>query len=101
VRVTVEVVDGECVVSIGDAGDGVPDCCREAIFDPNDHGGGHGHVRVSNSNRLGLPVSAYLARLMGGDLTYDAEERVFVLRLPAASPGEVRAQEQMIEILIT
>lgn len=88
VTVTVEADETWCTVWVADGGDGVPECCHLAIFDPASSAAQHDHVRVSNSNRLGLPVSAYLARLMGGDLRYDPESKRFRFRLPVAEVGE-------------
>jgi signal transduction histidine kinase len=88
VTVTVESDEDWCTVWVGDAGDGVPECCHQAIFDSSSLAAQHDHVRVSNSNRLGLPVSAYLAGLMGGDLTYDADSKRFRFRLPVSEATE-------------
>jgi signal transduction histidine kinase len=101
VTVSVESDEAWCTVWVGDAGDGVPECCHQAIFDPSSSAALHDHVRVSNSNRLGLPVSAYLAGLMGGDLSYDASSQRFRFRLPVAEAAERSpAQGDLRDLLV-
>lgn len=82
-------VDGEwCTVTVHDSGSGVPECCREDVFRPGTSAADHGHPVVTDSNRLGLPVSAYLAGLMGGSLVFDPDRSAFVLTIPRHSPVE-------------
>jgi signal transduction histidine kinase len=100
--VVVEVTadDEDCIVTVRDAGGGVPGCCRDSIFVAGAYTNDHTHGPVSNSNRLGLPVSAYLARLMGGALMYDDEQKAFVFILTAAHPDDARVEQAFREILI-
>lgn len=100
--VVVEVTsdDEDCIVTVRDSGDGVPECCRHTIFVPGADTNDHSHGPVSNSNRLGLPVSAYLARLMGGALVYDDDDKAFVFILTAAHPDDARVEQAFREILI-
>lgn len=79
---TIVVATAPGIVSVDDDGQGVPPSDVERIFeafgrsDVHDHGAG--------SSGLGLAVSRSLARMMGGDLTYERSEgwTRFVLRLP-------------------
>jgi signal transduction histidine kinase len=56
-------------VVVRDDGDGIPLEQREEIFAPYHRVGGRGDT-VLGSLGLGLTISRQLARLMGGDLTY-------------------------------
>ena len=68
---------------VSDDGDGVPDEDRERIFEPYQQI--HRELGQPGSVGLGLSVARNLARLMGGDLTYDYRDgrSVFELTLPA------------------
>lgn len=82
--------NGELVtVEVRDSGAGIPPADREMIFES--YSRAHSAPGITASVGLGLAVSRRLARLMDGELTYDydraAEESVFRLTLPAASPG--------------
>lgn len=75
---------GQVYVEVRDNGDGIPAGLEDQVFEPYETApAGRG---VPGSVGLGLTVSRQLARLMGGDLSYDrTEERtVFRLALPAA-----------------
>lgn len=100
VTIRVETQGHETVVRVGDGGPGVPECCHDVIFDVDADRAAHGHRAVPNSNRLGLPVSAYLAELMNGALSYDTETGEFVLRLPRVPTVEVREQQHLMELLV-
>ncbi len=67
---------------VWDNGSGIPEESREAIFEPYQRA--HDRVGLPSSVGLGLTISRQLARLMGGDLTYDyiSDWSVFTLRLP-------------------
>jgi len=69
-------------IYVWDNGSGIPDESREAIFEPYQRA--HDRVGLPSSVGLGLTISRQLARLMGGDLTYDyiSDWSVFTLRLP-------------------
>lgn len=82
--VAIETDDERCRVVVSDGGEGVPECCHALIFDMAPLPVDHAHPIPADSNGLGLPVSRYLARLMGGDLRYLADEAAFELDLPLA-----------------
>lgn len=67
---------------VWDNGSGIPLEDRETIFEPYERA--HDRAGLPSSVGLGLTISRQLARLMGGDLTYDhvSEWSVFTLRLP-------------------
>ncbi|MEE8490344.1 MAG: HAMP domain-containing sensor histidine kinase [Acidimicrobiia bacterium] len=69
-------------IYVWDNGSGIPEESREAIFEPYQRA--HDRVGLPTSVGLGLTISRQLARLMGGDLTYDhiSDWSVFTLRLP-------------------
>jgi signal transduction histidine kinase len=69
-------------IYVWDNGSGIPEESREAIFEPYQRA--HDRVGFPSSVGLGLTISRQLARLMGGDLTYDhiSDWSVFTLRLP-------------------
>jgi signal transduction histidine kinase len=56
-------------ISIEDDGIGIPDEKLEAVFEPFVQGDGAPLIRKTDGSGLGLAVSRYLARLMGGELT--------------------------------
>jgi signal transduction histidine kinase len=74
-------------VSVADDGPGIPPKDREHMFDPYFHGDGIKGQPASIG--LGLTVSRQLARLMGGDLTYQEADRgsTFRLLLPREMVG--------------
>lgn len=88
VRVTVESKDGFVAVSVCDDGDPIPQDQREKIFLP--YQGANGSTNVPGSVGLGLTVSRQLARLMGGDLTYDylTGQSRFTFLIPACSASK-------------
>lgn len=70
-------------LEVADDGEGVPEELRERIFQPFERA--HRPETQPSSVGLGLTVSRWLARRMGGDLTYRHDhESVFTLSLPAA-----------------
>jgi signal transduction histidine kinase len=83
-HVDVQVLDGaeEAVVEVRDDGDGIPDADRSSVFEA--YVQSDATRKVAESVGLGLSVSRDLARLMGGDLTYELrdDQSVFSLRLP-------------------
>jgi signal transduction histidine kinase len=73
-------------VCIEDDGCGIPDEKLEAVFEPFVQGDGAPLIRKTDGSGLGLAVSRYLARLMGGELTVvsvPGEGSRFSLWLPA------------------
>lgn len=83
--VQVAVRAGTAVVDIvvSDGGDGVPPEMRPRLFERFATGGRGG-------TGLGLHIVRELARAQGGEATYDADERSFVLTLPSADPAPGR-----------
>lgn len=82
VRAVVRCDGHRSIFEVFDDGPSLPDDERERIFMPYERVGSGG---VVESVGLGLHVARVLARLMGGDLTYDHDgsESVFRLDLPA------------------
>ena len=80
--VTVRVGEavGEAVVSVTDAGPGVPPDLRERVFDRFTRGD---EARHGASTGLGLAIARENARLLGGALDLGADGTTFTLRLPA------------------
>lgn len=80
--VEVKQIAGVASIEVRDEGPGVPEADRQKIFEP--YGQSEANRRVNGSVGLGLHVSRELARLMGGELSYDyvAGWSVFTLCLP-------------------
>ena len=78
VVVRVSAQGSDAVVSVTDAGDGVPDDQRGLVFDRFVRGDASRHGTGSG---LGLAIAREHARLLGGDLTLDADGRTFRLTL--------------------
>lgn len=96
VRAVIEERDNRIVTEIRDDGSPLPTHQRNAIFQPffrarQTHG-------VTASVGLGLTVSRELARLMGGELSYehDGSETVFSLSLPILADETVAAREALV-----
>lgn len=85
--------DTHASITVKDNGDPIPVEDRERIFQPYEQA--HNQPGKAGSIGLGLAVSQRLARLMGGDLTYQYEygHSIFEFSLPladAASPESER-----------
>ena len=82
VRILVLETNGSAVAEVRDSGGPLPAEEQERIFLPYERSQGSA---VVGSVGLGLHVARLLARLMGGDLTYDhsGAEAIFRLELPA------------------
>lgn len=82
--INVQVSDGadEVLFDVCDDGEGIPEADRSAVFDA--YVQSDATRQVAESVGLGLSVSRELARLMGGDLTYDYRDgqSTFSVRLP-------------------
>jgi signal transduction histidine kinase len=98
--IAVEQRAATAVLTVGDDGPGVPPAEQERIFQPYERA--HQSPGKPGSLGLGLSVSRRLARLMGGDLSYQREPTAaFVLALPSGErrvlpppnppPGEMPA----------
>ena len=94
-QVVVEAVSNGRVtcLSIRDNGPGLPETEWERIFEPYERA--HERPTQPASVGLGLTVSRQLARAMGGDLTYHADDRGshFELTLPSRPPGEAHHED--------
>ncbi|CAN5793236.1 hypothetical protein BH23ACT4_BH23ACT4_03230 [soil metagenome] len=88
VSVEASQAGGLTVLRVRDNGPGLPESQWERIFEPYERA--HDTPTQPASIGLGLTVSRQLARLMGGDLSYRADEisGVFRLTLPAEKPPE-------------
>lgn len=86
-RVTIEAVEGEesTVLTMIDDGPGLAEKQWGAIFEPYHRA--HETTTQPSSIGLGLTVSRQLAKMMGGDLSYECDQRgsVFTLVLPATA----------------
>jgi two-component system sensor histidine kinase KdpD len=84
---------GRTVLSIRDNGPGLPETEWERIFEPYERA--HDTPTQPASIGLGLTVSRQLARLMGGDLIYRADESasMFELTLPSCEEAAERSGE--------
>jgi PAS domain S-box-containing protein len=81
--VRMERTEDDYALTVRDDGPGIPEVDRPKIFEP--YYRAHERRSTVDSVGLGLTVSRQLARLMGGDLTYDYRggESVFTFSLPA------------------
>lgn len=82
VTITGSMSEGRCVVTVKDRGKGIPRDAEVRMFEPYARFGPVGGQPVSVG--LGLHVARRLARLMGGDLTYQRQdsETIFELTVP-------------------
>ena len=76
---------GKATVEVIDDGPGVPGEESDAIFEP--YRRASGGKQETKSVGLGLAVTRQLARLMGGDVTYERRDRETVFRLSVPSAG--------------
>jgi signal transduction histidine kinase len=74
--------NNKATVAVSDNGSGISDVDRAEIFEPFYRA--HNRTGVTEAVGLGLYVARHLARIMGGDLTYQrrADRTVFELQLP-------------------
>lgn len=90
VRIIVRDIGDSVAIEVRDHGTPIPDDEREAIFDR--YYRSRQTPGVTASVGLGLTVSRELARIMGGDLTYDHDgESVFTLTLPRSRSTAIAA----------
>lgn len=86
-NIHVELMGGSGFVEVRvvDDGDGIPPEARDRLFEPYERF--HEDTGRPGSIGLGLSVSRSLARLMGGELSYERFDghSCFVLRLPATA----------------
>lgn len=89
---------GRTTLTVRDNGPGIPEPDRERIFEPYERA--HDQPTLPGSMGLGLTVSRQLARLMGGDLLYRADESgsAFELTLPAGPPSPSAQAREMLAV---
>ncbi len=82
ITVTIGVENGSTFVAVSDDGAGLHEDDLRQVFEP--YFSAHAAERAEGSIGLGLPVSRSLARLMGGDVTCEVDDRTtFQVTLPA------------------
>jgi len=82
ITVTIGSEDGRTYVAVSDDGPGLEEDHLRQVFEP--YFSAHAAERVEGSIGLGLPVARSLARLMGGEITCEVNERTtFQMTLPA------------------
>ena len=83
IAVDVERHAGVVTITVVDDGPGVPDNREQAIFEAYERG--HAQSTQPGSVGLGLAVSRELARMMGGDLTFERRDSMtrFAFTVPA------------------
>ncbi|MDH3306111.1 MAG: HAMP domain-containing histidine kinase, partial [Acidimicrobiia bacterium] len=86
--IEIEEPDDVVVVTVNDDGPGVPPEMADRIFDT--FVSAHAPRAATASVGLGLSVSRFLARCMGGDLVYrsDGMTSSFVLTVPTSAPPD-------------
>jgi signal transduction histidine kinase len=80
----------EIVLSVEDRGPGIPEECRERVFE-RFYQVDQSRTRTVGGTGLGLYIARTLARDMGGDLTLDdthTDGCRFVLRIPTGPPDD-------------
>jgi len=75
IRVAAQPLDDSVVLTVSDAGPGVAPELRDRLFERFATRGAHG-------TGLGLHIVRELARALGGDASYRAEDNAFAVRLP-------------------
>ena len=98
VQIGVEQQGATVALVVGDDGTGIPVHEEERIFQPYERA--HQIPGKPGSLGLGLSVSRRLARLMGGELTYQrGQPSSFVLVLPSGEPGAAPAAARPAEAM--
>jgi two-component system CheB/CheR fusion protein len=78
ISITARKEKGNCLITIEDTGEGIPDDIKNNLFQPL-------FTTKSKGQGFGLAVSKRLAKAMGGDITFESEKgngSIFTLRLP-------------------
>jgi PAS domain S-box-containing protein len=86
----------EATVTVIDDGDGIDPSAVDSVFEP--YRRFHERPGLTESLGIGLHVSREIARLIGGDLTYerDSGNTRFTLTLPSAVTPEQRGHEAVL-----
>jgi signal transduction histidine kinase len=84
--------EGRCVIAVTDQGDGIPRDGEPRLFDPYAVFGPVDGRTLSIG--LGLPVARRLARMMGGDLTYQRHDgqTIFEMTFPTRPQSDANLQ---------
>jgi len=96
-HITVVIAEGsDAVVSVSDDGSGIPAGFENKIFQP--YYTRKSTVGIPSAMGLGLSVARRLARVMGGDLTYERRDSssVFTLTLPLAPDAAVPTTSDVV-----
>jgi PAS domain S-box-containing protein len=92
ITISGSIQEGRGVISVTDQGDGIPRDAEPRMFEP------YARFRPANgqplSIGLGLPVARQLARMMGGDLTYQRHDgqTIFEMTLPTRPQSDANPQ---------
>ncbi|MBC8339077.1 MAG: PAS-domain containing protein [Rhodospirillales bacterium] len=84
VKISVDLHDGQAVVTVADKGSGIPDDFKDIIFDQFTQADSSA-TREKKGTGLGLPISKALTEGMGGTLdfeTHPGEGSIFFIRFP-------------------
>jgi signal transduction histidine kinase len=92
VTLSAKVVDQQCLIGVHDTGTGIPEAMRKRIFTPFDRLGAE-NTKIEGTG-LGLTVSKQLIQSMGGEITLDTQQSLFLLSLPIlTSPAAEHSTE--------
>ena len=78
ITITARKEKGNCLITVEDTGEGIPDDVKPNLFQPL-------FTTKSKGQGFGLAVSRRLAKAMGGDLTFESQKgngAKFTLKLP-------------------
>lgn len=92
VTLSAKIVDQQCLIGVHDTGTGIPEAMRKRIFTPFDRLGAE-NTKIEGTG-LGLTVSKQLIQSMGGEITLDTQQSLFLLSLPIlTSPAAENSTE--------
>ncbi len=81
VTLSAKIVNQQCLIGVHDTGKGIPQAMRQRIFTPFDRLGAE-NTKIEGTG-LGLTVSKQLIQSMGGEITLDTQQSLFLLSLPS------------------